>query len=95
MDEANTRVTLDLSGRAHFQFRGQFPSGNVGGLSTEMIPHFFRSLAEAVGMSLQIECAGENTHHIVESVFKAVGRSLRLAFAKSNDAVIPSTKGIL
>ncbi len=95
MDEANSRATLDLSGRAHFQMLAPFPAGNVGGLSTEMIPHFFRSLADSMAMSLHIETVGENSHHMVESTFKGVGRSLRQAFARSEDTSIPSTKGSL
>ena len=95
MDEASTRTTLDLSGRAHFKMQAHFPTANVGGLSTEMVPHFFRSLADSMAMSLHIETVGENSHHMVEGTFKSVGRSLRQAFAKSDDNAIPSTKGFL
>jgi imidazoleglycerol-phosphate dehydratase / histidinol-phosphatase len=96
MDEASTKVTLDLSGRPSFQMTADFPSSSAGGLSTEMVTHFFRSLAESLGMSLQIQTQGENTHHMVESIFKAVGRSLAIAFSRnSTDSSIPSTKGIL
>lgn len=95
MDEANARVTIDLSGRAAFQMKAKFPASQVGGLHTEMVPHFFRSLSDAMLMSLHIEAEGENTHHVVECIFKAVGRSLRQAFAKSDGQGIPSTKGTL
>jgi imidazoleglycerol phosphate dehydratase HisB len=95
MDEADTRVTLDLSGRAQFVMHAQLPAQSVGGLSREMVPHFFKSLADSMAMSLQIESRGENTHHMVESMFKGVGRSLSQAFARTQSSEIPSTKGSL
>jgi imidazoleglycerol-phosphate dehydratase/histidinol-phosphatase len=94
MDEACCQVAIDLSGRAYFKFRGDFPRPAVGGLATEMVPHFFRSLADALAMSLHIELTGENTHHMVESMFKAVGRALRQALLQTGDE-LPSTKGVL
>lgn len=99
MDEADTRVTLDLSGRSSFQMNVEFPTQNVGGLQTEMVRHFFHSLADSLAMSLHIETRGQNAHHMVESMFKGVGRSLRQAFAKvtagAEQNSIPSTKGLL
>jgi len=94
MDESQARVALDLGGRAYLQFDGSFPRQQVGELSTEMVPHFFRSLSDALGCSLHIQVQGENSHHMVEAVFKAVGRSLRQAIAVSGSE-LPSTKGIL
>lgn len=94
MDEALTQVALDLSGRAYFVFDGEFPRENVGELSTEMIPHFFRSLAEGMHATLHIKTTGENTHHMVESMFKGVGRALKQAVNKQGYD-LPSTKGTL
>ena len=94
MDESEAQVSLDLSGRPVFVFRGDFPRDSVGELSTEMVEHFFQSLAVALGAALQIEVRGENTHHMVEACFKAVGRSLRQAFARDGTD-LPSTKGML
>ena len=94
MDEAQTQVALDLSGRSYFQFDGQFQRDAVGELSTEMVQHFFRSLADGLQATLHIKISGDNTHHMVESMFKAVGRCLRTAIAKQSDS-IPSTKGVL
>ncbi len=94
MDEADTRVTLDLSGRAEFQMRAPIKAETVGGLKTEMISHFFKSLADSLAMSLHIETRGENSHHMVESMFKATGRALRPALSKAEGG-IPSTKGTL
>jgi imidazoleglycerol-phosphate dehydratase/histidinol-phosphatase len=94
MDESEARVAIDLSGRAAFRFDGAFPRDRVGELSTEMVEHFFRSLAESLGAALHIEVRGENTHHMVEACFKSVGRCLRQAFRKDG-ADLPSTKGAL
>lgn len=94
MDEAQARVAMDLSGRAAFEFRANFPRDHVGELSTEMVEHFFRSLAETLGAALHIEVEGRNTHHMVEACFKGVGRSLRQAIRIEDDAM-PSTKGVL
>ncbi len=94
MDESEAKVTLDLSGRAAFQFSGEFPRDRVGELSTEMVEHFFRSLAESLGAALHIEVSGENTHHMIEACFKSAGRVLRQAIAR-NGTELPSTKGSL
>ncbi|MFI4954493.1 MAG: bifunctional histidinol-phosphatase/imidazoleglycerol-phosphate dehydratase HisB [Gammaproteobacteria bacterium] len=94
MDEALAQVALDLSGRFYFTFSGNFTREKVGDLSTELVPHFFRSLAENLKATLHIEVKGENTHHMVEGIFKAVGRALRQAFTKV-DENLPSTKGVL
>ena len=94
MDESEARVALDLSGRAAFRFAGDFPRDNVGELSTEMVEHFFRSLAESIGAALHIDVTGENTHHMVEACFKSVGRTLRQAMRREGTD-LPSTKGTL
>ncbi len=94
MDESEAQVSLDLSGRAVFVFRGKFPRDKVGELSTEMVEHFFRSLADTLGAALHIEVRGENTHHMVEACFKGVGRALRQAFHKEGTE-LPTTKGAL
>ena len=94
MDEADAKVLLDLSGRPWLKFRGRFERERVGGLPTELVEHFFRSLAEASGATLHIRVRGENTHHMIESCFKGVGRALRQAIAREGGS-IPSTKGVL
>ena len=94
MDESEAKVALDLSGRAAFQFDANFPRDNVGELSTEMVEHFFRSLAESLGAALHLEVSGENTHHMVEACFKSVGRCLRQAITRTGTE-LPSTKGTL
>jgi imidazoleglycerol-phosphate dehydratase/histidinol-phosphatase len=95
MDEAICQAAIDLSGRPAFRCDARFPRESVGGVATDMFPHFFRSFSDAAGLSLHIEARGENAHHIAESMFKAVGRCLRGALARSGDAGVPSTKGVL
>jgi len=94
MDEASAGARLDLSGRAYFTFEGEFPRSDVGGLPTELVPHFFRSLCDAAAMNLQLWVRGENTHHMVEACFKAVARALRQAIRREGSE-LPSTKGVL
>jgi imidazoleglycerol-phosphate dehydratase/histidinol-phosphatase len=94
MDEAEAQIALDLSGRAYFVWEGKLSRERVGELPTELVPHFFRSLAESLGATLHISVRGENTHHMIESCFKGVGRSLRQAI-RIEGAELPSTKGML
>lgn len=94
MDEAQARVALDLSGRAYFTFEGAFGRDAVGELPTELVPHFFRSLADSLGAAVQISVNGENTHHMIEACFKGTGRTLRQALARQGSS-LPSTKGVL
>ena len=94
MDEALASAALDLSGRACLVFDGTFPRSEVGGMATEMVPHFFRSLCDALGANVHLSVRGENTHHMVEACFKVFARALRQAIRREGDA-IPSTKGSL
>jgi imidazoleglycerol-phosphate dehydratase/histidinol-phosphatase len=94
MDEAEAQVALDLSGRPYFVWEGHLHRDSVGALPTELVPHFFRSFAEALGAALHIGVRGENTHHMIESCFKGVGRSLRQAI-RVEGVELPTTKGVL
>ena len=94
MDESLAEVAIDLSGRPVFVLDGEFPRESVGGLHTEMVRHFFASLAQKLRCAIHIELAGDNTHHLVEACFKGVGRALRPALAKGEGGT-PSTKGTL
>lgn len=94
MDESLARVAIDLSGRPAFVLNGEFPRESVGGLHTEMVSHFFASLAQTLRCAIHIDLSGENTHHMVEACFKGVGRALRPALATTSSG-IPSTKGML
>ena len=94
MDEARAQVAIDLSGRSYAVFEGKFSRDQVGGLPTELVPHFFRSLADSLGAAIHVSVTGDNTHHQVESCFKAVGRALRVALRREGEE-LPSTKGVL
>jgi len=94
MDEAEAEVALDLSGRPYFLWEGTFGRERVGEMPTELVPHFFRSLSESLGAALHLKVRGENTHHMIESCFKGVGRSLRQAIRREGGE-LPSTKGVL
>ncbi len=94
MDEALAQVAIDLSGRPYAVFTGHFGREMVGTLPTELVPHFFRSLADSLGAAIHIEVRGENTHHMIEACFKAMGRALRRAIRLRGDE-LPSTKGVL
>ncbi|HVS78186.1 MAG TPA: bifunctional histidinol-phosphatase/imidazoleglycerol-phosphate dehydratase HisB [Steroidobacteraceae bacterium] len=94
MDEAQAQVAIDLSGRPFAQFCGRFNRESVGGLPTELVPHFFRSLAESLGAAVHVSVTGENSHHMIEGCFKSVGRALRQALRREG-AELPSTKGVL
>ena len=94
MDESEAQVAIDLSGRPYAVFEGRFGREQVGGLPTELVPHFFRSLGESLGAAIHVSVRGENSHHMVEACFKAVGRALRQAF-RIEGRELPSSKGVL
>jgi len=94
MDESLAQVAIDLSGRPAIVFEASFPRDQVGGLSTEMVRHFFASLSQALRAAIHMQVKGENTHHMVEALFKGAGRALRPALARQGFEV-PSTKGRL
>ena len=94
MDESLAQVAVDLSGRPALVFEADFPRENVGGLSTEMVQHFFASLSQSLGAALHLKVEGENTHHMVEALFKGAGRALKPALARQGSK-LPSTKGLL
>ena len=94
MDETLAQAAIDLSGRAYFAFDGRFPRERVGDLPTELVPHFFRSLCDALGANLHLRVSGENAHHMVEACFKAAARALRAA-VRRDGGDLPSTKGLL
>jgi imidazoleglycerol-phosphate dehydratase/histidinol-phosphatase len=94
MDESLAEVAIDLSGRPAFVFEAVFPRDSVGAMSTEMVRHFFASLSQSLRCALHMKVTGENTHHMVEALFKGAGRALRPALARQGSD-LPSTKGVL
>lgn len=94
MDESLAYIALDLSGRGFFEFSGVFPRENIGGFPTELVPHFFRSFCENLRASLHIQITGKNTHHMIESLFKCLGKVVKQAIQREGFE-LPSTKGAL
>ncbi len=95
MDETLVYAAIDLSGRPYSEVIGDFHQPFVGGFSTEMLPHFFKSLSQSLGASIHIKVMrGENTHHQVEACFKSFALCLKQAVLKSGNS-LPSTKGVL
>jgi imidazoleglycerol-phosphate dehydratase len=94
MDEALILVALDISGRSGLYFDVPFTRDSVGGMSTECVKEFFRALVANAGVTLHIrKIAGDNDHHVIEGIFKGVGRALHAATRKSERRGGTSTKG--
>lgn len=95
MDEALILCAVDLSGRPCLRYSAEIPSEKVGDFDTELAREFFQALANTGLMSLHIrQLDGINSHHIIEGMFKALGRALRQAVQVTGGA-LPSTKGVL
>ncbi len=94
MDETEVKVSIDLSGRGFCKFAAEFKSPFVGEFPCEMVKHFFESFSTNLGCALHINATGENTHHMIEAIFKCVAKALGQAVA-INGSNLPSTKGML
>lgn len=97
MDETLARIALDLSGRPYLNFEGEFDRDKVGEFPTEMVEHFFYSLAIHLQATLHLSVKGDNDHHKIEACFKGFARCLRAAVSRSerNANILPSTKNRL
>jgi imidazoleglycerol phosphate dehydratase HisB len=97
MDESLARCVVDLSGRAHCVFHAEFSRPKVNDLSTEMIEHFFKSMAESLKANIHIELLyGKNNHHRSEAIFKSFALALREATTVNPRITgVQSTKGKL
>jgi imidazoleglycerol-phosphate dehydratase len=95
LDEALTRVVVDLSGRPYLVYKADFKSTRVGDLQTELIEEFLKALVQEGRFNLHVEnLYGRNQHHIAETIFKATARALHTA-TRVEHSQIPSTKGVL
>lgn len=98
MDETLTRASVDASGRPYFVWKVEIPGPKLGEMDTELFKEWFKAFAQNAGLCLHVETLyGGNSHHIVESCFKAVARALRAAAAPDErlEGAVPSTKGVL
>ena len=98
MDECLSRVVLDVSGRPFLIWQVDLPAEKLGTMETELFREWFQAFAMSAGLTLHVKNEyGENTHHIIESCFKALARALRQAteIDARGDGRIPSTKGVL
>lgn len=98
MDEALVLVSLDISGRSFVNFDVQLPAARVGDFDTELVKEFLLAFSRQLGLTLHVkQFAGENTHHIIEAIYKGFARALAKACAIDEKFAdeIPSTKGVI
>jgi imidazoleglycerol-phosphate dehydratase len=98
MDETLARVALDISGRPYLVWKAGFTQEKLGEWDTELIEHWFQSVAQAAGITLHVELVyGSNNHHICESIYKGFARAMRVAVERDprKGESVPSTKGQL
>jgi imidazoleglycerol-phosphate dehydratase len=97
MDEALAQVVIDISNRPHFEYRAAYPSQTVGSFSTELVQEFLWKFALEARITLHVIVHyGQNTHHMIEAIFKALGRALDEATSIDPRVQgVPSTKGVL
>jgi imidazoleglycerol-phosphate dehydratase / histidinol-phosphatase len=96
MDDCLAQVSLDFGGRNWLVWEAEFKREKVGDMPTEMFYHFFKSFSDASKMNLNIKAEGDNEHHKIEAIFKALARAIKMAIRKEiYDFSLPSTKGVL
>jgi imidazoleglycerol-phosphate dehydratase len=98
MDETLTRVVIDLSGRPYLVWKVSFTQKRLGEMDTELFKEWFQAFAQAIGANIHVEnLYGTNNHHIIESCYKGLARSLRDAVKIETRIIeqVPSTKGVL
>lgn len=96
MDDCLCQVALDFGGRPWLVWDADFKREKIGEMPTEMFFHFFKSLSDAARMNLNIKAEGQNEHHKIEGIFKALARSLKMAVRRDiTHFQLPSSKGVL
>ena len=94
MDDVLAQVAIDFSGRPWLVWNAQFNREKVGDMPTELFYHFWKSFSDAAKCNLNIKAEGDNEHHKIEAIFKAVAKSIKMAVKREGNE-LPSTKGIL
>jgi imidazoleglycerol-phosphate dehydratase len=98
LDEALSRVVIDLSGRPGLEYRVEYPRARIGEFDVDLVQEFFQGFVNHALVTVHVDAiSGQNAHHIAETVFKAFGRALRMAVEPDPRmaGVVPSTKGSL
>jgi imidazoleglycerol-phosphate dehydratase/histidinol-phosphatase len=96
MDDSLAQVAIDFGGRSWLVWDAEFKREKIGDMPTEMFSHFFKSFSDAAKCNLNIKVEGANEHHKIESIFKALAKSIKMAIARNVDNMqLPSTKGVL
>ena len=96
MDDCLCQVALDFGGRPWLVWQADFQREKIGEMPTEMFMHFFKSLSDSAKMNLHIKAEGQNEHHKIEGIFKALARALKMAVKRDvQHFELPSTKGSL
>ena len=96
MDDCLAQVAIDFGGRSWLVWDAKFLREKIGDMPTEMFYHFFKSFSDAAKCNLNIKAEGENEHHKIESIFKALAKSIKMAIKRDADNMqLPTTKGIL
>ncbi|RAK70748.1 bifunctional histidinol-phosphatase/imidazoleglycerol-phosphate dehydratase HisB [Hymenobacter edaphi] len=96
MDDALAQAAIDFSGRPWLVWDAHFKREKIGDMPTEMFYHFFKSFADAARCNLNVKCEGDNEHHKIEAIFKAVAKAIKAALQRDASKMeIPSTKGVL
>lgn len=96
MDDSLSEATIDVCGRPYLVYQAAFPQSRSGDFDMALLKEFLMGLASAAGMNLHAHCRyGENSHHMAESLFKALGKAIAQAFASTASSSPLSTKGIL
>jgi imidazoleglycerol-phosphate dehydratase/histidinol-phosphatase len=96
MDDALAQVALDFGGRSWLVWTAEFRREKIGDMPTEMFFHFFKSFSDAAKCNLNIKVEGENEHHKIESIFKALAKTMKMALKRDPENMqLPSTKGVL
>lgn len=96
MDEALSEITLDVCGRPYLVYNADYPQEYSGQFQMALVKEFFIALSNAAGMALHADCRyGDNSHHMVESLFKALGKTIKVSYRLTSSDKIMSTKGKL